>query len=715
MVTDRVRALKERRRDSERLTRWRLYFFEGQKRAEPRMSRVINQAAAWEYLAENVPVEIDPGDLLAGCPLDAELTECEKALAEEHQKIQAAQLPEGRGGITGHMAIDNELLLQTGFKGRLETITEKEKLLDIGTPEGAKSRDFYIAARRSLNAAHRLSLRYADEAGRMADACDDPARAGELRAMAERCRRVPFEGARTFHEAVQSIWFMFLLNTITGGLMALGRLDQVLEGYSQKDLEAGIITPESAKEIIHAFYIKLNEITTSPESIIVGGVDAGGRPVENALTRLLLEAGGELRMVNPALGLAVNKHTSEEIMDLACRLVAGGYSHPAFYCDDTIISGLERIGIAAEHARRYINCTCTEMTPESNSGIWVVANYMNFANCLLRVLAGGAIADDDLPDAPCTGDPKEFSRFAQVMDALKKQLDYTVRENCMRMNRFAHVRKASGSFPLLSCFIHDCIETGQDLDEGGGRYMYFYPQLVGLATVTDSLVAIRRLVYEDKVLCLDEYRDALANDFSKRRKLRERIIHKLPKYGSNDPEADELARELFNHYVEQVEKYVNPYGARYHAGFLSWVMHARLGEVTGATPDGRHAGRALSDSFAAAQGQARRGATGVLESVEGFDLKKAVGAVVVNLMFEAGSLKGERGVKALGNLIRTHFSNGGFQVQINVVSHDDLERATKEPEKYEDLIVRVGGFSEYFVKLDPLIQQEIIQRQACDA
>jgi len=391
-------------------------------------------------------------------------------------------------------------------------------------------------------------------------------------------------------------------------------------------------------------------------------------------------------------------------------MAASGLSHPAFYNDRVIIAGLERAGVAPEDARRYINCTCTEMTTEGCSGIWVVAEYMNFAKCLERVFNDGRDPMGADEPGPRTGSLDQLKNFEDFVAALKKQLDHTIRGNCMRMNHFARLRMASGSYPVLSSFVNDCIESGKDVDEGGARYKFFYPQLVGLATVTDSLVAVRELVYGKKALSLAEFRDALRDNFRSREPLRQRIINDLPKYGTDDPEADDIAVDLFNHYVAEVEKYRNPYGFSYHAGFLSWVMHGRLGQVTGATPDGRLAGEALSDSFAAAQGRARQGPTGICASVEKFGMTRAIGAVVVNLTFDAGSVAPPKGPEALAALVRSHFSRGGFQVQVTSVRREDLIAARERPEDYADLKVRVGGFSEYFVRLDHGLQDKMIQR-----
>ena len=710
MLSKRIRHLKKVSRESDGLTRYRLWAFEGYRLAPVDLPHIRRIAEGFQFLARRVPLEIAPEDLLAGSTLGGPLTLEEKRIVRGHKKIFETQLPNDQGGITAHMAIDNEMLLSEGIAGVFERIDSRLARLDPHDPDQALSLDFLCASRRSLEAAAVLAARYAEHAECLGGGCPGARRRSELLEIAANCRQAPFGPAHTFHQAIQSVWFMFLLTSVEAGLMSLGRPDQYLWPYYQADIRAGRLTAGRAKEILQCLFIKLNEITTAPQSIIVAGRDRSGRSVDNGLTRLILDAVEELRMVNPALGLAVNRETSEDLLIRAGRMIAGGLSHPAFFNDETIIRGLERAGLAPKHARRYINCTCAEMTPEGCSGIWVVADYMNFAKCLERVLHNGADPVSGSADGPRTGNVEEFETFEQIVEALKVHLRHVLRENCLRQNRYARARMAQGGWPLLSAFVHDCIETGKDIDRGGAKYRFFYPQLVGLATVTDSLLALKKLVFEDRELSLAGFREILAKNFEGHEPLRRRITQMPPKYGNGEPEADRLALELFNFYVEEVEKYRNPYGASYHAGFLSWVMHGELGARTGAMPDGRLAGTALSDSFAASQGRARSGATGILRSVEKFDMRRAIGAAVVNLTFDSKTLATPRGPKAVADLIRSHFSRGGFEVQITVTRAADLLRAREKPDKYSDLMVRVGGFSDYFARLSRCLQDEVIQR-----
>jgi len=284
-----------------------------------------------------------------------------------------------------------------------------------------------------------------------------------------------------------------------------------------------------------------------------------------------------------------------------------------------------------------------------------------------------------------------------------------IRENARSQNQFAYFRQTQGAFPFLSLLVNDCLEKELDLDRGGARYYFFYPQLVGLPTVVDSLIAIRKVVFEEGRTTLTEFAEIVKRNFSDAGELREYIRNHLPKYGTNNAEADDLAGELIEFYIHEVGKYTNPYEFKYVPGFLSWVIHGVFGKELGATPDGRLKGQAVSDSLAAVQGMARRGPTAMLETVEKFDLSRAIGAVVVNVTLPVGRAD-EKTAVAVRDMIKAHFSRGGFELQFNVMSKERLQEAQKDPENHRDLLVRVGGYSDYFVNLNAELQEEILRR-----
>lgn len=612
-------------------------------------------------------------------------------------------------GITAHMAIDNALLLEHGYSGIRKILQGKLDELRRGTqasraegleameskipPVRFEQQDFYEAGLICIDAAIGFQERYLEASRKLLTQVTD----ADLRRVVEGqialLERVPREPARTFYEAVQSVYFTSVLTSFDSALMGLGRLDQELWGYYDRDIKEGRLSRERAVEILGAFFIKLSELWWVPMSIMIGGKTREGRSAVNELTYLMLEAADVVRLHNPSLGLAVDEETPMDLLEHGARMVADGYSHPAFFNDRVITEGLIGHGVKPEDARWHLHCTCTEITTSGCSGIWVVADYMNFGKVVENLLRA----------------PEAIRTYEDFTAAVKRGLSELVRENNRVMDIYAATRKVQAAYPFLSLFVNDCLTKGLDIERGGARYYYFYPQLVGLPTVVDSLMAVKKVVFEEGRMSLADFGKVVGENFEGAEALREYIRNRLPKYGTNDAEADALASELIACYYQEVGRYTNPYGFAFVPGFLSWIMHGELGKNTGATPDGRLNGWALSDSLAASQGMARKGPTAMLETVEKFDLSRATGAVVVNVTIPMGQAD-EKTVKGIVHLIRGHFDKGGFELQFNVMSKEKLEAARKEPEKYRDLLVRVGGYSDYFVNLNVTIQEEIIRR-----
>lgn len=733
-----LRRMFERRRPFDRTQR----FLSDRFSCPPELSGIphpgIRTAATLGRIMEIAEVVVGPEELLVGTyarqPSEGPDRTAEWVGAASHM-----------GGIYGHMAIDYDRLLSMGLAGireilqrKLERLMREESSLhaeglegrigEVG-PERYQREDFLRGGLIAIDGVLRLRDRYVEACRRLLDEVDDSELKANVRVQIGLLERVPEHPARTFHEALQSIYFMFtIFNGVDGVTMALGRLDQVLWPFYERDVAAGRLTRERAIELLGALSIKISELAEVPLSLMSGGVDREGRAAVNELTYLLLEAMDLLRLHNPSVGLAVNEETPEALLERSAEMICSGYCHPALFNDRVIIEGLERFGVKPEDARWHQHCTCTEITTCGSSGIWVVASYMNFGRVFEWIAGRAEGSEGSLCGGLDVGPPGvellgygeggygrfvpdlgEIGSFERLMEVVKRLLGYVIRENVRVQNQWARSRQVQGAFPLLSLFVNDCIEREADLERGGARYYFFYPQLVGLPTAVDSLVAIKRLVFEERRLGLAEFARIVRENFEGHEELRSLIRNTLPKYGTNDPEADGIAGELAEFYFEEVGRYRNPYGFPYVAGFLSWQMHGVLGSQTGATPDGRLAGQALSDSLASVQGMARRGPTAMLESVEKFDLANAIGAVVVNVTIPV-SQRDPKLAAAVKHLIRSHFAKGGFELQFNVVSRETLERAREKPEEHRDLLVRVGGYSDYFVNLSPELQQEIIQR-----
>jgi formate C-acetyltransferase len=438
--------------------------------------------------------------------------------------------------------------------------------------------------------------------------------------------------------------------------------------------------------------------TGSAVSVMVGGRDERGADVTNELTYLCLAARLATRLSYPTVSVAWHEGAPSELMDFSVQMLAQGIGDPAFFNDSLIVRGLREHGVSAEDSYNYMNSTCVEIKVVGRSNMWVTAPYFNLAQGLLDVMAG--IALGDLPE------PQTYAELeALARERLGRQID----EAAQRLDQVWRDRAERGGFPLASCFIRDCLERGRDFDRGGARYNWVENSFVGLANLVDSLLALRYLVYERGELSIARLYEILSQDFEGQEALRQRILHTLPKYGNDQRASDALARQWAEYLIARTE--ANQVGShRYVPGFFCWVMHERLGSQTGATPDGRRAFWPLADGAGAAQGRETHGPTASVLSTTGWSHQKVLGGLVHNVKFPGSPLHAQAGRQTLRTLIETYLRRGGFEIQVNVVDKETLLNAQAHPEAYADLLVRVAGYSDYFVTLNRKMQDEIIAR-----
>lgn len=627
-------------------------------------------------------------------------------------------------GQRAHMAIDYEKLLRLGLRGLRAQIENYRSRLDLTRPEDLERDAFYRACLLTLDGLRDLAYKYAEEAERLAQLCPNPDRRAELKTIAAICRRVPEEPAESFHEALQAVHFVTF--ALCAGqqmlLFQLGRPDRYLWPYYRRDLERGQITPEQAQELIDCLCLMLCLYTPRGLAVgfMIGGRDGAGRDVSNELTRLFLESIPHTRLSYPGIGLCWNEDTPLEITERACELLAQGLTHPAIFNDEAITQGMLAAGLPPDEACLYQHSTCVELTPIASSNVYVASPYINLLQLLHDLLGippieegtnrprevpagGGALGGPEVVDR------HSFSSFEELLAAYEERLSKVIRlavidENTCQMTRYYH-----GGFPLLSCFVNDCLARGRDIDQGGARYNWIEPSFVGLANLVDALAAIRKFVYEEKRLTLDELAQALREDFAGREDLRLMLLHQAPKYGNDDDSVDALAVRITSSIAREVGRYHTYLGGAFHPGLFCWVMHERLGAVTAASADGRRAGAALGDGSGPAQGRERLGPTAAILSATKWDHRPMLGGIAVNLKFTKSGQKGDF-VAGLRALIETYLRRGGFEVQVNVVDKATLRAAQAHPEAYRDLVVRIGGYSDYFVGLSPRMQEEIILR-----
>lgn len=646
-----------------------------------------------------LPVELDPGERIVGRPRFRRPTEAEGPALEAARAVLAS-MPPFPGGDAGHLHPDFDKLFAVGLDGVKAEIAERGAATAATAAEDAEKAAFYAACRIALDGMSAYILNVADACS--AQAADMSEASLRWLEMAAVCRQVSHAAPRTFHEAIQLL-FLTIVALWQGEdhyLTSPGRLDRTLRPFYEADLAAGRITRQAAFELICQLYINVNRIMSTglALAVLVGGRDGEGRDITNDLTYLCMAARIATGLGYPTVGLCWHRGTPSELMDFAVALLGAGRGDPAFFNDEEISAGLMEHGVNFADSVNYMNSTCVEIKPVAASNVWVATPYFNLPgalNTVIDAVAGGAEPE------PATYEELE----ARVQANLREQIAQAAAD----LDRIWRARTVHGGFPLVSCFTNDCLARGLDYDRGGARYNWVENSLVGLANLADSLLAVRHLVYETRELTVAELAAILQADFEGHEQLRQRILNRLPKYGNDDEASDEIAQRWAKWLMATTaSNMIGPHS--YVPGFFCWIMHERMGAQTGATPDGRRAGWPLADGAGAAQGRERRGPTASVLSTTCWSHRNALGGLVHNAKFSANLFKSEADRAAMRQLIETYLQRGGFEMQVNVVSRDTLLAARAHPEHYQDLLVRVAGYSDYFVKLTPQMQEEVIAR-----
>jgi len=629
----------------------------------------------------------------------------------------------------GHLVADYERVLKKGIRGIKEEVLERLESLDLTVPENVYKRTFYEAVAITLDAAVDFARRYSEEAKRLASIEIDEKRREELEKIAEICARVPEFPAKTFWEALQSVWLIHLIFWVesNGNLVSLGRFDQYMYPYYKKSLENGELTREDALEQLECFYIKLSEIIKLYDNktakyfggfpqgqiIVLGGQLPDGQDATNDLSYLCLEAMMEVKTRQPNLAVRIHEGSPNEFVLKACECAKTANAQPEFFNDKTVIPALLNIGIPIHEARNYAVCGCVEIVVPGKTNPWAVASMINFAKCLELAMNNGKSMLTGKQIGPATGDPGEFKSFADVMNAFKKQMEHAAKlvviaQNCIQS---AHAELAPQ--PFLSAFVCDCIEKGEDFIRGGAKYNFTGPQGVGIASVADSLAAIKKLVFEEKMMTMHKLLEAIRNNFhGECEETRFMLMNKAPKFGNDEDYVDLIAREIGRIHCLSYSQYRDIRGGIYAPGMLSNTAGIMFGEIVAATPDGRRHGEPLSDGVSPVAGRDIKGPTAAFKSVAKLDLVLCSQGAVFNMKMNPGLLDNRERLIKFANLLRAYFELGGFHVQFNIIGDEVLRCAQKEPEKYRDLLVRVAGWCAYFVELAKPVQDEIIRRTA---
>jgi len=597
------------------------------------------------------------------------------------------------GGQDSHMAIDYDTVLSVGLNGIIARI---DGYLKSCTED---SRPFYNSCKRCLEAVIRHSENYGEAAEHIAVKTNDEKRKEELLNIARICRKVPAEPAGSFYEAVQSVSFItyaLSLNPLRPCTQQfqLGHPDKYLYPFYEADIKSGSITKEFAQLLLDCLGIQINMRVHNGLSsgYMVGGRDKYGNAVYNDLTMMCMQVIDDIRLVYPSVGLCYNDEIPDNYLKKACEILTHGRSHPAIFNDDIISEGLRYYGVPENECHDYIHSTCVEITPAAASNVWVASPYTNMAQLLLSTM------------------DKEYDSFDEHLNTILNRLDKIIENNFNSENAVRKKRADRSMNPLLSCVVNDCLERGLDIERGGAKYNWIMPSFVGMANLVDSLYALKKIVYDNKELSVCEFKKILDANFEGHQEMRLRILNEMPKYGNDIDEIDSYFIDITSHIVEECKKYNGLHSSgRLIPSVFCWVMHARFGNATGATPDGRCAGFPLGDGSGPCQGREMNGPTASILSSTKWDHSKLIGGVAVNMKFSK-SMLGDKSIDVMMSLIKTYIKRGGFEIQINVTDRELLEKARKNPEEHRDLVVRIGGYSDYFTKLSPEMQSEVMLR-----
>jgi formate C-acetyltransferase len=625
----------------------------------------------------------------------------------------------------GHILLNHPNVLHYG----LEAIAaDAEKRANSFRKQGNKeAANFCEAARTSCDAVITFAHRHAELAQQLAAEEEDAKRKQELLDVAERCSKVPAQPATTFAEALQAIYFTHISAQIEAGYesaFSLGRIDQFLWPYYEKDKQVGRIAPESAQELLECLYVKLSHIIplfdsdvslafsglTTFANAVVGGVDVRGADATNELSFIVIRAMNHMRTPNPTLGARIHRETPPHFLMTACRALIEGMGNLQFLSDESIIGAQRQRGIPLKDARDYAIIGCVEPAVPGRSFTSSDAALFNLALPLELALNDGYahVFHENL--GIHTGDPRRFNSMAELLEAYTKQTKYLVGLMAQGLDGLAQANAELKPTPFTSAITERCLEAGKDVTGGGAVYNFTGVQGVGLATVADSLAAIDQLLYRDKRVTWDLLLTALSSDFRDSEPVRQMMLSRVPKYGNDEELADKYAAFVAQLYSDEVSRYRTYRGGTLLPGLYSVATHIAFGVMVGASPSGRRAGTPLSCGVTPAPGAAREGPTAALQSVAKLNHRLVANGSALNLRLSPTHLKGEQGAQLLSTLITTYFGLGGMQIQFNLVDSQTLRKAQEHPEEYRDLVVRVAGYSALFTDLDRLVQDELIAR-----
>ena len=673
----------------------------------------------------------------------------------------------------GHVCVNYEKVLRVGYRGIIAEAEEKLSALTQTDPAYLRKRQLLEAMIESCEAVIAYAKRYAGLAKREAAECRDPERRRELEIIAENCTRVPEYPAESFWQACQSFWFVqqLLQCESSGHSISPGRFDVYMYPYFKADLDKGAVTYEFAQELLDCIWVKLNDINKVRDAVssegfagygmfqnlIVGGQDEEGLDSTNDLSYMCLEATMHVRLPQPSLSIRVWNLSPHSLLVKAAAVTREGLGVPAYYNDEVIIPALMSRGASLEEARGYCIIGCVEpQVPHKTDG-WHDAAFFNMCRPLELVFSSGADKGEQI--GPKTPDVCSMTSFDEFYDAYITQMNFFIEMLVNADNAVDMAHPVRCPLPFQSCMVDDCMDRGLTMQEGGAHYNFTGPQGFGIANVTDSLLAVKTLVFDERRVSMADYKEALSDNYGKpltdkrARELTVRVVRELakagkvptdaeiraifdeiksnsrvsaekkakydellsmiealPKYGNDITDIDLFARKIGETYSAPLQKYRNPRGGMFQAGLYPVSANVLLGHQTGATPDGRLANMPVADGVGPGPGRDTKGPTATASSVARLNHAQASNGTLFNQKFHPSALAGSASLDKFVAYLRGYFDQKGMHVQYNVVSRETLLDAQEHPENYKTLVVRVAGYSALFTTLSRALQDDIISR-----
>lgn len=657
----------------------------------------------------------------------------ERDLPEEYKEMEhvGVFMSGGRTLIAGHVHPNYKRMLSQGFLAHIEQCKEliAETYRSGMTVEKQAQIDYWRATIITLESAIAYAERYADKAEELAVVEKDAKRKEELVQIANICRNVPAKPAKTFREAVQFQWFIHLVIQIeaNGPATSLGRFDVNMISYYEEDIKNGIITDEDVVELLEMLYIKVCTVVALRNNyyskalagypqwqvLMIGGQTKDGKDACNRLSELVLDAASNVKLSQPAIALRVFEGTSSDVMHKAAKMIQEGQANPAFFGDKAAEAMVKLKGGTDEEAKDWVIVGCVE--PHQGGGAVdgsPVGGYISAPKCFELALNNGVDPVTGIDIGLKTGDPHSFTEGQELVDATKKQLAYFWEK---MTEAYRCTQAMMGTFlPAVfqSSLLDGCIEKGKSIQEGGPKYCYVNTFVTGSATAGDCIAAVDHAVFKEKIVTLDELLSMCKENFEGNERIRQYLVNKAPKFGNDNAYVDRMVGEVTNYACDHVRKINDARGGVFSPGNMSQTYNVTLGELVGATPDGRRAFTPLSDNASPSMGCDTNGPTASANSVAKMDQKHSVGGVLYNLRFDPRGVEGEAGIQIIEGVVKNFCELGGEHVQINVVDDETLIKAQENPEQYRDIVVRVAGYMAYFTELDKGVQDIIIQRTA---